>query len=70
MQMERYLENVEILLMKKDGTVIDLSSSGGSIKPENGKTYCTKSNVLDQLLPLEELDSIQVGGIRFPIPSE
>ena len=50
--------------------MIDLSSSGGSIKPENGKTYCTKSNVLDQLLPLEELDSIQVGGIRFPSPSE
>lgn len=70
MQMERYLENVEILLVKKDGTVIDLSNSGGSVKPENGKTYCTKSNVLEQLLPLEELDSIRVGSISYPIPSE
>lgn len=69
-QMERYLENVEILLVKKDGAVIDLSNSGGSIKPEKGKTYCTKSNVLDQLLPLEELDSVQVGGISFSIPAK
>ena len=43
---------------------------GGSVKPENGKTYCTKSNVLEQLLPLEELDSIRVGSISYPIPSE
>ena len=28
-QMERYFENVEILLTKTDGTVIDLSASGG-----------------------------------------
>lgn len=66
-EMQRYFENVEILLMKKDGTVMDLSSSGGSVKPENGATVCTKGGVLDEIIPLEELKSISVGGIVYPI---
>lgn len=67
-QMERYLENVELVLTKKDGTVIDLSlSAGGSIRPEDGKTYCVKGTVLDEILPLEELESICVGGILYPV---
>ena len=32
-EMQRYFENVEILLTKVDGTVIDLSNAGGSISP-------------------------------------
>ena len=66
-QMERYFESVEILLTKTDGTVLDLSSSGGSLKPENGVTVCDKGEVFDELLPLEELESICVGGIVYPI---
>ena len=66
-QMERYFENVEILLTKTDGTVIDLSSSGGSLNPENGVTVCDKGEVFDEILPLEDLESICVGGIAYPI---
>ena len=66
-QMERYFENVEILLTKTDGTVIDLSASGGSLKPENGVTVCGKGQVFEELLPLEELESIRVGAIVYPI---
>ena len=69
-QMERYFENVEILLTKTDGTVIDMSNSGGSIKPENGVTVCTKGEVFDEILPLEELESISVGGIVYPLPNQ
>lgn len=67
-QTERYLENVELVLTKKDGTVVDLSTyAGGSIRPENGKTYCIKGTVLDDIIPLEELESITVGGIVYPL---
>ena len=66
-QMERYFENVEILLTKTDGTVIDLSASGGSLKPENGVTVCGKGQVFEELLPLEELESIRVDAIVYPI---
>lgn len=66
-QSERYMENVEILLNKKDGSVIDMSNSGGSIKPDEGKTSCVKGSVLTEVVPLEELESISVGGIVFPI---
>ena len=69
-QMEQYLENVEILLTKTDGTVIDLSNAGGSIGPEDGKTVCSKGEVFDEILPLEELASVSVGGVEFPIPAE
>ena len=68
LQMQRYLENVEILLTKTDGTVVDLSLSGGSISPEDGVTVCSKSNVFSQILPMEELAGISVGGVYFPVP--
>jgi len=69
-EMERYFENVEILLTKTDGTVIDLSKSGGSIKPEDGVTVCTKGQVLDEILPLADLESVSVGGVVFDIPAQ
>ncbi len=67
-QQERYMENVSILLIKKDGTIIDMSLSGGSIQPKDGKTYCTKSDVLPEIVPLAELDRIIVGDVEYPLP--
>lgn len=69
-QSARFMENVEILLTKTDGTVMDLSNSGGSIRPEDGKTVCSKGEVLEEIIPLAELESISVGGVVFPIPTE
>ena len=66
-QMARYFENVEILLTKTDGTVIDMSNSGGSIEPDHGVTVCSKGEVFEEIIPLEELESISVGGIVYPI---
>ena len=70
LQMQRYFENVEILLTKTDGTVTDMSNAGGSIKPENGVTVCDKGEVFDEIIPLEELRSISVGGIVYPISAD
>lgn len=67
-QMERYMENVEILLTKTDGTVIE-APNGGSIRPDNGRSVCTKGGVLEEIIPLDELASISVGGIVYPIPN-
>ena len=67
-QTHRYLDNVEILLTKTDGTVIDLSDSGGSLGPKDGVTVCVKGQILDEIIPLEELDSISVGGVVYEIP--
>lgn len=70
LQMQRYFENVEILLVKKDGTVVDLSGSGGSVKPARGTTVCAKGGVFDEIIPLEEMASISVGGIVYPISAQ
>lgn len=67
-QQERYMENVSIQLVKKDGSIIDMSLSGGSIQPKDGKTYCTKSDVLPVIVPLAELDRVIVGGVEYPLP--
>ena len=71
-QAQRYLENIEILLTKTDGTVIDLSNSGGSITPdyEANVSRCTKGEVLDEIIPLEELESVSVAGVVYEIPQD
>ena len=65
----RYFENVEILLTKADGTVLE-APTGGSIKPQDGTTACVKGGVLDEIIPLEELESISVGGVVYPITAD
>ena len=67
-QAERYLENIEILLTKTDGTVVDLSGAGGSICPEDGVSVCSKGKVFDEIVPLEDMASISVGGVVCEIP--
>ena len=67
-QAERYLENVEILLTKTDGTVLDLSNSGGTIAPKDGASACSKGQVLDEIIPLEDMASVSVGGVSYDIP--
>ena len=67
-QSQRYLENIRILLTKTDGTVVDLSSSGGSIAPKDGVSVCSKGRVLDEIIPLEDMASVSVGGVTYEIP--
>lgn len=69
-QMARYFENVEILLTLTDGTVVDLSNAGGSIGPEDGVTVCSKGEMLSEVIPMEDMASISVGGVVFPIDGE
>lgn len=64
----QYMGNVEILITRTDGTVIDLSNTGGGIRPENGVTRCTKSQVFEEIIPLEDMASISVGGVIYNIP--
>ena len=66
----RYFENVAVLLTRTDGTVVDLSNMGGSISPKDGVTVCSKSTVFSEILPLEDLASISVGGVVFPIQAD
>lgn len=66
-QMRRYFENVSIVLQKTDGTEIDMSNSGGSVAAENGKTVCTKGEILPEIIPLDELEAVIVGGVKLPI---
>lgn len=67
-QMELFVENVQLILTRKDGSTIDLSKrAGSSVQKDEGVTHCIKSTVFGEVIPLEELESITVGGIVFPI---
>ena len=66
----RYFSSVEILLTKTDGTVIDLSNSGGKVSPKDGVTVCSKSDTFSQVIPMEDMASISVGGVVVPITAE
>lgn len=66
-QDEKYFESVQIAINKKDGTTINLSGLGGSIKAEDGKTICQKGSVLEQIISLEEIASVTVQGVTIPM---
>lgn len=67
---QKFLENIEILLTKTDGTVIDLTGSGGSTSPdyEANISRCSKGQVFDEIIPLEDMASLTVGGVTYEIP--
>lgn len=69
-KMRQYLDNIEILLTKTDGTVIDLGGSGGRVSPdyEAGVSHCSKGQVFDEIIPLEDMASLTVGGVTYEIP--
>lgn len=69
-KMRQYLDNIEILLTKTDGTVIDLGNSGGRVSPdyEAGISHCSKGQVFDEIIPLEDMASVSVGGVTYEIP--
>lgn len=64
---DRFQGNVKLLLTKTDGTVLEIET-GGSIISEDGVTNCTKGVVFDEIIPLEELESVSVGGVVYEIP--
>lgn len=68
-EQERYFEHVEMLLTKTDGTVVDLSNSGGSISSQDGVTVCSKGEIFSQIIPMDEMQSLSVGGVVFSLES-
>lgn len=65
-EMDRYL-GVPIVITKKDGSKLDLTNSGGNIKSGKGTTDCVRSRVFHEIIPLEEMKSITVGGVEIPV---
>ncbi len=74
-EVERYMENVEILVTRTDGTVVDLSAAGGSLSPKDGVTECSKGGFFvsadptQSILPLSEIASVSVGGVVYEVPT-
>lgn len=50
-----------------DGTVYDLSEGGGSIDTTGDKTICIRSGVFDEIIPLEKIVSVNIGGVDIPV---
>ncbi len=59
-----YADGLELFLTKIDGTIVDMTHSGGGLT--NKETYIIghKGSVLEEIIPLHEILSITVGGIE------
>lgn len=66
-EMSRYFDSLPLSLTLKDGTILDLTNSGGGISPEDGQTVCEKSGLFDEILELDQVASITVGDIVIPV---
>lgn len=66
-QMEQYFDDLQIILNKADGTSLDLSYAGGSIKPEDGKTVCQKGDMFSEIIPLEDVATLTIGGVEIAV---
>lgn len=66
---DRFMGNIALLLTKTDGTVLEIET-GGSIIPEDGVTRCTKGDVFPEIIPLEDIASVSVGGVEYPVSAE
>ncbi len=66
---KRYLDSISVVLTKKDGSRLNLTNWGGGISCSGGKTVCVKSGVLREIVPLEEMKSVSVGGTVIPVPA-
>ena len=62
--------SIPMELRQKDGTVLNIQNTGGSSETNGqGAMHCTKGVTFDAILPLEDLESITICGVTFPIPA-
>ena len=63
----KYFDTLPLSVQFKDGTTLDLGNSGGGISPKGGKTYCEKSALFEEILDLDQVESITVADITVPL---
>jgi len=73
-EVERYMENVEILITRTDGSTLDFSYAGGGMKRTEDETLCSKGGLFVEgddpewsIVPLEEIASVTVGGVVYEV---
>ena len=64
---DRYFGTLPLLIHLKDGSVVDMTFSGGDISHGDGKTVCRKGDVFERILPLEDVESVTVGDVDIPV---
>ena len=63
---DRYL-GVPIVITKKDGSKLDMTNSGGTIGSGKDNTTCVRSGIFKEIVSLEDMKSITVGGVEIPV---
>ncbi len=61
---ELYLRNFPLFITKIDGTIIDVSDAGHGLTMKDGFGVGHKGDVLDEIVPFDEILSITVGEIE------
>lgn len=62
------MDQLDIVLNLKDGREIDLGYwAGGSYGADEGKSVFTKSSMFNEVIPLEDMESVTVCGTEIPL---
>ena len=65
--MASFLTGFPMELIKADGTVMEIGNTGGSLSVKDGVTVCARSAMFDTIQPMEDLVSIRINGLEFPL---
>ena len=63
----RHFQSVTLFLTMKDGSTLDISQSGGSVRPQDQVIVCQRSDIFDAILSLDEVASITIGDLTIPV---
>ncbi|MFI3255215.1 MAG: DUF4179 domain-containing protein [Eubacteriales bacterium] len=58
-----YWAGIELLFTLKDGTVLDCSNQSGGMAPKEDYILAHKSDIFDEIIPLEDIFSVTVGDV-------
>lgn len=69
MEKTEQLYQIPVILTKTDGTTIDLTNGNGFfVSSEDTTAYLSKGGVLNEITPIEDMQSISIGDITYDIP--
>lgn len=69
MEIIEQLQQIPVILTKTDGTTINLTNGNGFNLSANETTnYLSKGGVLNEITPIEDMQSISIGDITYDIP--
>ncbi len=64
---DRFFDSIPIQIVMNNGTIIDMTHSGGSLEPSSDTTHCVKGGFLDTVINVNDVDKVIVADLEYPV---